>query len=552
MSQTGKELTTAQSKAVSLKNYLHRENVKEQFAAAIPEWLSVDRMLRVVFTSVMKSPKLLECTQESILSAVMQCCQLGLEPILGRAHLIPYQNSKLINGTWQKVYECQFQPGYQGLIDLGQRSGKIANVYALVVYEKDFFEHEEGFNRKLIHRPYPGEDAGKPIGAYAVWELSNGVRTFDFMYLHEIYKRRDVSQAYQYAASQLAKNKNDKKALETPWIKWEADMMKKTVIINSSKTKPASIEFMQAVELDGTAEMGRSQLGMFIDTSKLPELEMDTTEPEPEPDAAPEPPDTSEFYGLVEKQIGKKFEYKEKDGKPADKLSEFISVSATAQRPSIDSATMMSMVTEETFPGFWNAYERYLKAQATTETGKGEQQPAATETKTKEKAPALPAAPPAESSNPFDQTNWKSTKLGGESVSTFFFKNKIHFDSASDESKAEFRDLWYRRFSDKKEDGSHEHPFPMDPKDDPATSDDRAAEDKKPEQLGIGNQKPSDPVDHTEELQLLLENEQELYLRACEECGYNSMIVPEILEEQAVLWNAIEELKASDEFLGKF
>ena len=546
MPQTGKELTTVQAKAVSLKNYLHRDNVKEQFAAAIPEWLSVDRMLRVVFTSVMKSPKLLECTQESILSAVMQCCQLGLEPILGRAHLIPYLNSKLINGTWQKVYECQFQPGYQGLIDLGQRSGKIANVYALVVYEKDFFEHEEGFNRKLNHRPYPGEDAGKPIGAYAVWELANGVRTFDFMYLHEIYKRRDVSQAYQYAAAALAKNKNDKKALETPWIKWEADMMKKTVIINSSKTKPASIEFMQAVELDGSAEMGRSQLGMFIDTSKLPELDMDLPEADIEPAADPEPPNTSEFYGLVEKQTGKKFEYGEKDGKPTDKLSEFISVSAKAQRPSIDSATMMSMVTEESFPGFWNAYERYLQAaQASPKAGKDGQKPAATGKKAEEKPPAPPPPPKPESSNPFDQTNWKSTKLGGESVSTFFFKNKIHFDSASDESKAEFRDLWYRRFSG-------EHPFPMDPKDDSETSDDRAAEDKKPEQLGIGNQKTDRPTDHTEELQSLLENEQELYLRACEECGYNSMIVPEILEEQAVLWNAIEELKGSDEFSGKF
>jgi recombination protein RecT len=86
------ELTVQQTKAVALRDYLQRDTIKDQLAAALPKWLSPDRLLRIVFSSTMKNPKLLDCTRESILQSVMQCAQLGLEPILGRAYLIPYEN----------------------------------------------------------------------------------------------------------------------------------------------------------------------------------------------------------------------------------------------------------------------------------------------------------------------------------------------------------------------------------------------------------------------------------------------------------------------------
>ena len=42
--------------------------------------------------------------------------------------------------------------------------------------------------------------------------------------------------------------------------------------------------------------------------------------------------------------------------------------------------------------------------------------------------------------------------------------------------------------------------------------------------------------------------ELELYLRACEECGYNSMVVPNLLDEQKALWDMIEDLKEDFQF----
>lgn len=258
--------TAIQQKALTVREELFSK--KEQFEMALPKWLTVDRLLRVIFSSLLKNPKLLDCTKESLFISIMQCAQLGLEPILGRAYLIPYNNNKLVNGKWQKVLECQFQPGYQGLVDLARRSGEIKDVFAMVVYEKDAFDLEYGTNRKLMHKPYLGEDAGDPLGAYTVWENKEGLKSFEFMPLHEIYKRRNKSQAYQYAVA----NPKNENAQECPWIQWPEEQMKKTVVKHHSKLQPASIEFMEAVEMDDMAEIGKPSISGFLGAGMTPEI----------------------------------------------------------------------------------------------------------------------------------------------------------------------------------------------------------------------------------------------------------------------------------------
>lgn len=266
-----KELTPYHEKAVGLREYLNGPNIKGTLAAALPKWLSVDRLLRIVFSSAMRNPRLLDCTRESILQSVMMCAQLGLEPILGRAYLIPYNNSKQIAGKWQKVMECQFQPGYQGLVDLARRSGTIKDVYAFNVYSNDDFSLSYGMDRNIHHVPWFMDPAKKPsgpgefFGAYAVWLLKDGTSHPEFMHADDIFKRRDRSQAYQFAI----KNPNNKTAQECPWIQWPEEMQTKTVLKHSSKMVPASIEFMQAVELDNQADMGIPQSGLSFDYSAI-------------------------------------------------------------------------------------------------------------------------------------------------------------------------------------------------------------------------------------------------------------------------------------------
>ena len=89
---------------------------------AIPKHMTPERLLRIATTSIRQNPKLKVCTAQSLLGAVMQCAQLGLEPsVLGHAYLVPYKNKKK-DGTrewWED--ECQFQIGYKGLIELARR-----------------------------------------------------------------------------------------------------------------------------------------------------------------------------------------------------------------------------------------------------------------------------------------------------------------------------------------------------------------------------------------------------------------------------------------------
>ena len=83
----------------------------KQFATALPKHINSDRFVRIAITTIRQNPKLAQCSQESLLGALMVSAQLGLEPgTLGQCYLIPFENKKL-----GKV-ECQFQIGYKGLI----------------------------------------------------------------------------------------------------------------------------------------------------------------------------------------------------------------------------------------------------------------------------------------------------------------------------------------------------------------------------------------------------------------------------------------------------
>ena len=248
-----------QSSAMTLKDYLNSDQVRTALAAAVPKNLSVDRLLRVFFGAVNGNPKLLKCTTKSILQSAMVCAQLGLEPILGRMYLIPYNNSKKIDGKWVKELECQAQPGYQGLVELARRSGTIADVWGHCVYENDFFDMSYGMERGLVHRPWymdavkrRANDPGDIIGAYVVWQLKDGTKHPDFMPIHEINKRRDVSRPFQLAEFGDPQRGGGKK--DSVWHLWPDEMRLKVVIKHSSKLVPASIEYMDAVAIDNEAE----------------------------------------------------------------------------------------------------------------------------------------------------------------------------------------------------------------------------------------------------------------------------------------------------------
>lgn len=127
---------------------------------ALPKRMTVERMLRVAFTCISTTPKLLDCHPRSLMAAVMQCAQLGLEPgILGHAYLIPFENRR------KGIVEVQIMPGYRGLLKLARNTGEVSTVFAECVYRGDKFTYQRGTDPKIDHVPDPNEDV-KKRGAY--------------------------------------------------------------------------------------------------------------------------------------------------------------------------------------------------------------------------------------------------------------------------------------------------------------------------------------------------------------------------------------------------
>lgn len=196
------------------------EKMKPEFEKALPGHITADRMARVALTTIRTNPKLLECSVPSLMGAVVQAAQLGLEPgLIGHCYLIPFRNNKT-NQT-----EVQFIIGYKGMIDLARRSGQIENIYAHAVYEKDTFEYELGLNPKLIHKPSTGR-RGEIKYVYAVAHFKDGGYQFEVMDIEEIERRK----------------KRSKSANNGPWVSDYEEMAKKTVIRHMWKYLPISIE----------------------------------------------------------------------------------------------------------------------------------------------------------------------------------------------------------------------------------------------------------------------------------------------------------------------
>ena len=220
--QLAKKASGQANKPVSpeqtIRHYLER--MAPEIQRALPKHLDADRLARIAMTTIRQTPKLLECNIQSLLAAVMQSAQLGLEPnILGQAYIIPYGK------------EAQFIIGYRGMIDLARRSGHIESIYAHPVYDQDEFDYEYGLDPKLRHKPAIG-DRGQFIGAYGVAKFKDGGYHFEFMPKSEIDKRR---------ARSAAKNSG-------PWVTDYEEMACKTVIRHMFKYLPISIEIMKQVE----------------------------------------------------------------------------------------------------------------------------------------------------------------------------------------------------------------------------------------------------------------------------------------------------------------
>jgi len=284
------EVTKTEEYAVdpnSIKELVTSAAGKKQFAMALPKHLSADRFLRVALTAFTRTPKLLQCTKESLTESLMDCSALGLEPDGRKAHLIPYG----------KV--CKLIVDYKGLVDLARRSGEIADIHADVVCENDFFEYSFGTNGNLEHKPAIKEK-GVVIAAYSYVKLKDGSSSYEVMNLEEINAIR----------------KRSKASGSGPWVTDWNEMAKKTVFRRHSKWLPVSSELMKsAVDKDYDVPI---DIMKYADAGK-PEvvqpkaLSEDKPEPEKKKSGAPEIKTEKEPEPEIE-ELSKKEKEKQETG----------------------------------------------------------------------------------------------------------------------------------------------------------------------------------------------------------------------------------------------
>lgn len=254
-----------------------------EIAKMLPKHLNAERLLKVAQIAATTTPGLIECDVASLVGAIGQCAQMGLEPntVLGHAYLVPF-NTKRKDATGRErwVKSVQVIIGYKGLIDLARRSGQIISIAAHEVCENDHFELVYGLNERLEHKPAL-TDRGAVIGYYAVAKLVGGGHAFEFMSQTQIDQIKVATQS---------------KGAYGPWKDHPIEMGRKTVIRRLAKYLPLSIEFQTAVALDALAEAGKDQNLETIDGDFLvvPDedalaLEQQPAEPVPGATEIPEP-----------------------------------------------------------------------------------------------------------------------------------------------------------------------------------------------------------------------------------------------------------------------
>ncbi len=204
---------------------------EDDLAEALPDGYTPGRFKSVCINLARANPQLLNVTPLSFVASVLMSAQMGLEPgpPLGLAWIIPRRNKSRL--------EASFQIGYQGLRQLAYRSGVVSHIEARIVNDGDEFDF--GFGRggaNWSHKPtgVPGRDW---THVYCAAYLATGAEPFEVMSQAEVFAHRD-----RYATDWK----------KTAWKDHEPEMARKTVTAKLCRQLPMSVEFRNALVVDGS------------------------------------------------------------------------------------------------------------------------------------------------------------------------------------------------------------------------------------------------------------------------------------------------------------
>jgi len=219
----------AKTQIVTVQDFINKK--KDLIAKVLPKAITPERLLGIFEMIFNSSPKLKECSQKSLIGAVIQTAQLGLQPgNIGHIHLVPFSNKGIL--------ECQLIIGYRGYVELVNRSKEATILSAEVVYEKDQFQYEQGLNPILRHIPASG-DRGEKMGVYCIAKnLLANEKVFVYLQKEQVEKIKAASKSASTDYS--------------PWKTWPDEMWKKSAVKRISKLLPLSAESEKAISADET------------------------------------------------------------------------------------------------------------------------------------------------------------------------------------------------------------------------------------------------------------------------------------------------------------
>lgn len=255
-----------QSPAKDVRSLIMSDAFQSQIKKAMPEAMSSDVLLRVAVTTIQKTPKLLECSRDSLMQCVLECAQMGLLPdgILGQAYMVPYA----------KVATLQI--GYRGILELARRSNQVKYVVGEAVYDCDQFKIRYAPERTILHVPDEDNEErglreeGKYLpkgfrGAYGLVRYKDDTIDFEYLPLHKIERIRSMSQAGSKA--------------DGPWLQHFEEMAKKTGIRALGKRLPLSADDLRRIVADEYRESGLdigynvdARVGEIAEDSEVEEL----------------------------------------------------------------------------------------------------------------------------------------------------------------------------------------------------------------------------------------------------------------------------------------
>lgn len=186
--------------------------------------LRAERTIRVAANAISKVPALANADRNKLWLAVQEVVQMGLTFGARGAYLVPYKNDVTVIVS------------PHGLIELAFRSPLVKAIQARVVHQNDEFSVEYAPEPVIHHKPCIQSDTGPLVACYAIIDLTTGGRVIEWMKRDEVMKTKAVSRSASSPGS--------------PWVQWEAEMWRKTVLKRAMKYVPQSEELMMALAKD--------------------------------------------------------------------------------------------------------------------------------------------------------------------------------------------------------------------------------------------------------------------------------------------------------------